>query len=44
MIAAHHAPLMLEVERSHGAAPAALAASTTALLQRAAAPVASAAA
>jgi sugar phosphate isomerase/epimerase len=34
MIAAHAAPLMLEVERSHGAAPAALAAGTTALLQR----------
>jgi sugar phosphate isomerase/epimerase len=36
-IAGHRAPLMLEVERSHGAAPADLAAGTTALLQRAAA-------
>jgi sugar phosphate isomerase/epimerase len=44
MIAAHDAPLMLEVERSPGAAPAALAARTTALLQRTAASLASAAA
>jgi sugar phosphate isomerase/epimerase len=41
MIAAHHAPLMLEIERSHGAGPAALASDTADLLHRA---VASAAA
>ncbi|HMJ33635.1 MAG TPA: sugar phosphate isomerase/epimerase [Baekduia sp.] len=35
MIAAHRAPLMLEVERSHGAVPGTLASGTTALLQRA---------
>ncbi|HET6506839.1 MAG TPA: sugar phosphate isomerase/epimerase [Baekduia sp.] len=34
LLAGHGAPLMLEVERSHGAAPAALAADTTALLRR----------
>jgi sugar phosphate isomerase/epimerase len=44
MIAAHRAPLMLEVERSHGAAPADLAASTTALLTRTPASAARAAA
>jgi sugar phosphate isomerase/epimerase len=35
LLAAHHAPLMLEVERSHGAAPAALSAGAFALLGRA---------
>jgi sugar phosphate isomerase/epimerase len=34
LLADHAAPLMLEVERSHGAAPAALAAGTQALLRR----------
>jgi sugar phosphate isomerase/epimerase len=34
LLAAHAAPLMLEVERSHGAAPAALASQTAALLAR----------
>jgi sugar phosphate isomerase/epimerase len=34
LLADHAAPLMLEVERSHGAAPAALAAGTAALLRR----------
>jgi sugar phosphate isomerase/epimerase len=33
LLAEHHAPLMLEVERSHGMAPAALAAGATALLR-----------
>jgi sugar phosphate isomerase/epimerase len=40
LLADHHAPLMLEVERSHGVAPAALATGAAALLRRAAAPVA----
>jgi sugar phosphate isomerase/epimerase len=40
LLADHPAPLMLEVERSHGATPAALAAGTDALLRRAAAPAA----
>jgi sugar phosphate isomerase/epimerase len=34
LLAGHEAPLMLEVERSHGAGPAALAAGTRALLRR----------
>jgi sugar phosphate isomerase/epimerase len=34
LLAGHHAPLMLEVEPSHGAAPAALMADTMALLSR----------
>jgi sugar phosphate isomerase/epimerase len=38
LLADHHAPLMLEVERSHGVAPAALATGAAALLRRAAAP------
>src|SRR3954447_17643219 len=37
LLAAHRAPLMLEVERSHGASPRALAAAATALLRRRAA-------
>jgi sugar phosphate isomerase/epimerase len=37
LLADHRAPLMLEVERSHGASPAALAARASALLRRAAA-------
>jgi sugar phosphate isomerase/epimerase len=37
LLAGHTAPLMLEVERSHGAQPAALASDTAALLQRVAA-------
>ena len=37
LLADHPAPLLLEVERSHGVAPAALAAGATALLRRAAA-------
>jgi sugar phosphate isomerase/epimerase len=40
LLADHPAPLVLEVDRSHGAAPGALAAGATALLQRAAAPLA----
>jgi sugar phosphate isomerase/epimerase len=44
MLVGHPAPLMLEIERSHGAAPAALAVGTAALLRRAAAAVAPAAA
>jgi sugar phosphate isomerase/epimerase len=44
LLADHSAPLMLEVERSHGVAPAALAAGATALLRRAAASAALAAA
>jgi sugar phosphate isomerase/epimerase len=40
LLAGHPAPLVLEVDRSHGAAPGALAAGATALLQRAAAPLA----
>lgn len=37
LLADHHAPLVLEVDRAHGVAPAALAAGATALLRRAAA-------
>jgi sugar phosphate isomerase/epimerase len=37
LLADHHAPLLLEVDRSHGVAPAALAAAATALLGREAA-------
>jgi sugar phosphate isomerase/epimerase len=44
LLAEHRAPLMLEVERSHGVAPAALATGAAALLRRATAPAASVAA
>jgi sugar phosphate isomerase/epimerase len=44
LLAEHRAPLMLEVERSHGVAPAALAARAAALLRRAPAPAAQVAA
>jgi sugar phosphate isomerase/epimerase len=40
LLADHPAPLVLEVERSHGVAPAALAAGATALLRRGTAPAA----